>query len=200
MLGVPSDFSLDAMPSPDAKSDPPQAAGLPPWPDVPACYGWLSLDRRGAWRLKGEVVRHAGLVGFLNRNYGCEADGCWLVRNGPQRVYVGLDYAPWVFRLDGGGALLTHAGRDAGAAQGVWFDEAGNVLIAAAVGPGLLDDRDLAAFLAECVGAGGDPADEAGLLAAMSGGAGVVWRGLAVGALRGDEVPARFGFRRVPEP
>ena len=23
------------------------------WPDVPAVWGWLSLDRRGVWKLKG---------------------------------------------------------------------------------------------------------------------------------------------------
>lgn len=187
------------MASPDAKPDSLLAAGSPPWPDVPACYGWLSLDRRGAWRLKGEVVRHPGLTAFLNRNYGREPGGCWLVRNGPQRVYVDLDYAPWVFRLAGEASLHTHARSDAGAVQGVWFDETGNVLIAAGVGPGLLDDRDLGAFVDECVGADGGPIDETALLAAMHGGAGVVWRGLAVGTLRSDEVPARFGFRRAPE-
>lgn len=175
-------------------------AELPRWPDVPACHGWLSLDRRGAWRLKGEIVRHAGLAAFLDRNYTSEPDGSWLVRNGPQRVYVTLEYAPWVFRIGSGGALATHTGGDAGAARGVWLDEAGNVLVAAGVGPGLLDDRDVAAFVGECVGADGRPAEESALLAVMDGGAGVFWRGLPLGALRGDEVPARFGFRRVPAP
>jgi hypothetical protein len=33
-------------------------------PEVPACYGWLSLDRRGRWRLRGETVTHAGLKAF----------------------------------------------------------------------------------------------------------------------------------------
>ena len=23
------------------------------WPEVPNVYGWLALDRRGQWRLKG---------------------------------------------------------------------------------------------------------------------------------------------------
>ena len=27
---------------------------LAKWPDVPACYEWLALDRRGQWRLQGE--------------------------------------------------------------------------------------------------------------------------------------------------
>jgi hypothetical protein len=32
------------------------------WPEVPACYGWLSLDRRGYWRLKEHVISRAGLI------------------------------------------------------------------------------------------------------------------------------------------
>jgi hypothetical protein len=45
------------------------------WPDVPACYGWLSLDRRGRWRLKGEIVSHAGLIAFINSRYGPDDSG-----------------------------------------------------------------------------------------------------------------------------
>jgi len=26
------------------------------WPGVPAVYGWLELDRRGGWRIKGERI------------------------------------------------------------------------------------------------------------------------------------------------
>ena len=32
------------------------------WPNVPACHEWLSLDRRGDWRLQGERVH--GALGF----------------------------------------------------------------------------------------------------------------------------------------
>jgi len=24
------------------------------WPDVPDCFGWLALDRRGQWRMRDE--------------------------------------------------------------------------------------------------------------------------------------------------
>ena len=64
---------------------------LPRWPNVPACYGWLSLDARGRWRLQDETISHPGMIAFLNANYTCEADGSWLVNNGPQRVYVKLE-------------------------------------------------------------------------------------------------------------
>ena len=68
------------------------------WPNVPACYDWLSLDRRGDWRLQGERVTHHGFIALLNRQYGVDEHGCWFVQNGPQRVFVRLDYTPWVFR------------------------------------------------------------------------------------------------------
>ena len=30
------------------------------WPDVPAVYGWLSLDRRGRWLIRGETLGPLG--------------------------------------------------------------------------------------------------------------------------------------------
>lgn len=83
---------------------------LAKWPNVPHCFGWLALDRRGVWRMRdeaaqregrlGEPIRHAALNGFINRNYGCDDSGQWYFQNGPQRVYVELDYTPFVLRLD----------------------------------------------------------------------------------------------------
>ena len=67
------------------------------WPNVPACYDWLSLDRRGDWRLQGERVTHRGLIEFMNRQYGSDETGRWFVQNGPQRVYVELAATPWIF-------------------------------------------------------------------------------------------------------
>src|SRR5512132_2355278 len=39
------------------------------WPNVPDVYGWLSLDRRGNWLLKGERIGNAALRDFISRNY-----------------------------------------------------------------------------------------------------------------------------------
>lgn len=178
----------------------PDPAALARWPDVPACYDWLSLDRRGSWRLQGEAVVHAGLVGFLNANYGRDAAGNWLVHNGPQRVFVALDYAPWILRLHPDGGLTTHTGADAGAIVAAYLDEEGNVLLDTPLGPGLLDDRDLAAFVAQCRRSDGGAADDEALLAVMAGGSGVVWRGLPLQAIARAAVPERFGFRRRPAP
>ena len=86
------------------------------WPKTPACYEWLSLDRRGNWRLQGERVTHRGLIDFLNKQYASDESGCWFVQNGPQRVYVDLACTPWIFRREGE-AFVSHTGQPAGVAQ-----------------------------------------------------------------------------------
>src|SRR5437762_13798517 len=67
------------------------------WPDVPAVYGWLSLDRRGNWMIKTvagrfERIAHAAVREFIGRNYASDPEGRWYFQNGPQRVFVALDY------------------------------------------------------------------------------------------------------------
>src|SRR5512133_559363 len=98
-----------------------EAAASIKWPDVPACYEWLSLDRRGNWRLQGERVSHAGLIDFLNRHYSSDDAGNWFVQNGPQRVYVDLAATPWIYRLDGD-KLSTHTGQPAGELRALYLD------------------------------------------------------------------------------
>ena len=170
------------------------------WPDVPACYGWLSLDRRGDWRLQGERITHGGLIAFINRQYGCDDGGCWFVQNGPQRVFVGLAYTPWVFRQEERG-FVSQTGAAGGAPRSLHVDEDGSVLLATTLGIGLLDDRDLAGFFARCHDADGRPAGEDALLALMTGKSGqVFWQGLPLQPIAAVDVPERFNFRRHPQP
>ena len=139
------------------------------WPNVPDVYGWLSLDRRGNWLLKGERIGNQALRDFISRNYTSDAQGRWYFQNGPQRVFVQLAYTPLVIHFEGE-ALLDHCGRPFQAEQ-AFLDEEGSVLMLGKPGIGLLDDRDLAAF-----------ADRAAGLP-----------GIAPGA-----VPGRFGFAANP--
>lgn len=170
------------------------------WPNVPACYDWLSLDRRGDWRLQGERIVHRGLVDFINRQYGSDEAGRWFVQNGPQRVFVKLTGTPWIFRRDGAG-FVSHTGQPAGALQALYVDADGHLLLAAELGIGLLDDRDLAAFLAECRGPDGQPADEAAFLALLEGrDAAIDWQGLPLRRLATTDLPGRFGFDPDPRP
>jgi Protein of unknown function (DUF2946) len=79
------------------------------WPDVPACFGWLALDRRGQWRMRdeyaqqnqlpGQTIQHAALKEFIARNYASNASGNFFFQNGPQRVFVTLLATPWIARL-----------------------------------------------------------------------------------------------------
>lgn len=170
------------------------------WPEVPACYGWLSLDRRGCWRLKGQAISHAGLIGFINSHYGADASGNWVFQNGPQAVFVALDYTPLVLRLEADGRLTVHTGVAAGPVVAAYLDEEGNALLHTASGIGLLDDRDLPAFVAACQNAYGEPAGEGALLETMAGGSGVFWCGLPLQSINCHDVALRFGFRALPAP
>jgi hypothetical protein len=124
--------------------------GIAKWPDVPAVYGWLALDRRGNWLLRepgGEGfgrIGNAALREFIGRNYAADARGCWYFQNGPQRVYVRLAYTPLVVRHDGAG-LVDQCGLAADASA-FFLDDEGSILVLGRRGIALLDDRDLARF------------------------------------------------------
>ena len=177
-------------------------ARLPDWPNVPACHGWLSLDARGCWRLKGERVEHGGLFAFLNANYAHDDAGNWFVHNGPQCVFVELEAAPWILRLLPDEALQTHTGRRTKAAAPVLVDEAGRVSLLTDLGPAAIDDRDLALFLAEVKDEHGRGVDEAALFALLAGRPtpALQWRGLPVRFAHGGDIPVLLGFRRQPAP
>ena len=117
------------------------ARSMSKWPAVPAVHGWLALDRRGNWRIKGERIGNAALREFIGRNYQADAEGRWFFQNGPQRVYVTLAYTPLVVRYEGE-ALIDHCGR-AFVAHRMLRDEEGSVLVEGSLGVALLDDRDL---------------------------------------------------------
>ena len=120
------------------------ARSLAKWPNVPAVFGWLELDRRGNWRIKGEKIANTALREFIGRNYEADAQGRWFFQNGPQRVYVRLAYAPLVVHYEGE-ALFDHCGRPF-LAQEVFQDDEGSVVMRGEGALALLDDRDLAKF------------------------------------------------------
>lgn len=139
--------------------DPLVEAALKKWPNVPHCYGWLALDARGDWymrddriqaagpfpQVKGSRIDHDKLLAFIGRNYAADERGCWFFQNGPQRVYVQLEAAPWVWRLqqgaDGRCQVVSHTGL-AAQPQQVWLDEAGRIFLATDQGLGLVHTLD----------------------------------------------------------
>jgi hypothetical protein len=114
---------------------------LAKWPNVPAVYGWLDLDRRGNWLIKGQRIGNVALREFIARNYAVDGRGCWFFQNGPQRVFVRLAYTPFVMHHRGE-ALFDHCGRPIEALE-TFLDDEGSVLVRGPHGIGLLDDRDL---------------------------------------------------------
>ena len=130
------------------------------WPNVPAVWGWLSLDRRGAWRLRGEPIPNRAAVAFIGRNYTSDSRGRWFFQNGPQRVFVDLACTPWVYSLDGRGALVTHTGRNCGTMESAWLDETGTLIVVGEPGPGIVDDRDLLALSDRLLDKHGKPVED----------------------------------------
>lgn len=129
------------------------------WPDVPHVYGWLSLDRRGRWRIKGEAVSNPALIQFINRNYDVDERGCWYFQNGPQRVFVALEYTPWILRLASPERLETHTGIALDTPRQAYLDEDGNLLLDTGRGLGLVCDRDLATMVDHVRQPDGAPVD-----------------------------------------
>ncbi len=132
-------------------------AALKKWPNVPHCYGWLGLDARGDWYLrdaatqaagpfpqaKGSRVTHEKLREFICRNYEHDDRGAWFFQNGPQRVYLELEAAPFVWRLQPDGRVLAHTGQDAGTVLRCLLDEQGRLFLATPQGLGVVRSLDM---------------------------------------------------------
>ncbi len=184
------------------------------WPNVPHCYGWLALDARGGWRMRDEAAQRAGapgdrlnnpaLVGFINRNYLHDEHGNWYFQNGPQRVYVNLEATPFIARTDPQQGLVLQTGQALAEVERVYLSDAGALVFVAAETVAQLDDRDVAQVLGLLELDGTAASDEAVMAWLESGDGRLVlpWAGrrLAVERVVGEEMPARFGFKRTPTP
>jgi len=205
------------------------ARAMAKWPNVPAVYGWLKLDRRGQWSIRiaarqdlaaptagpenaapgFEPVSNRKLIEFIGRNYGHDEEGNWYFQNGPQKVYVTLAYAPLVYRIASTHptAFETHTGARCTSLHAVWMDEAGNLLLLTEHGPGLLLDRDLPRGLEALCYADGHALEEErllGLIEECEDAAGVYFNtgsaSLPLVMIRSEEVPQRLGYMREPQP
>ena len=139
-------------------------AAMAKWPDVPAVYGWLSLSESGHWRLHpgGNAISEPGSVGepisspqilaFMDRNYDVDEQGRWFFQNGPQRVYVRLDAAPFIAHITTDTAtgqlkLRTHTGLDIARVSAWFLDDTGRVYASTERGGALVSGRDLSALV-----------------------------------------------------
>jgi hypothetical protein len=183
------------------------------WPNVPHCYGWLALDARGAWRMRDERAQHLGLQGdkviqqallaFINRNYAADDQGCWYFQNGPQRVYLNLEATPFIARSDPSQGLVLQTGEAVTTVEQAWMTHAGEVILVCNGGKvAQVDDRDVVHVMGWMERDGAVVTDEA-LMAWLDTGAGELLlryqgQAVAVERLASAEVPAHFGFVRLP--
>ena len=166
-------------------------AALKKWPNVPACVGWLALDARGDWymrdervqaagafpRVKGSRIVHEKLRECIAGNYERADAGSWFFQKGPQRVYVELEAAPWVWRIAPSElSVASHTGR-AAEVRGAWLDEQGRLFLDTDIGLGIVHTQDMhdAAHAIEA-GRWGEPR-----------------------SMPFAELPARFGYRLSPQ-
>ena len=169
-------------------------AALRKWPNVPHCYGWLALDARGQWfmrdertqaagafpAVKGSLIQHDKLLGFIHRNYALDENGAAFFQNGPQRVYVELEITPWVWRVHreaGSLHVAAHTGTPAGQVLSSWLDETGRLFLLTELGFGLVHSMDMLAASEAVEASQWQPEDCASA-----------------------EMPQRFGFERQPQP
>jgi hypothetical protein len=117
-------------------------AAITKWPNVPNCYGWLSLDRRGNFRIRnefaqanqlpGDVINHAGLNHSIKTHYCIDEKNQYFYQNGPQRVYINLSYCPFIVRFipsDNGAWILKNHLDQMIAPLRCFLDEKGNILL-----------------------------------------------------------------------
>jgi Protein of unknown function (DUF2946) len=169
-------------------------AALKKWPHVPHCYDWLALDARGDWYMRDERIQQAGpfpqvkgsrinhdkLKDFIQRNYEADDTGAWYFQNGPQRVYVMLEAAPWVLGISQQGSQFhidTHTGREVSSVVASWLDEHGRLFLTTDLGLGVVRSPDMMAASEAIEALGWHPQD-------------VVFA----------ELPVRFGYQLHPQP
>ena len=181
------------------------------WPNVPSVYGWLRLDRRGNWLVKSrkvqggapvfERISNRAVVEFIGRNYAEDAEHRWYFQNGPQKVFVALDYTPWVYRLDdSGSAFVAHSGAAPRAIEAAFVDDSGSLLLESDLGIGVLLDRDLPAVTESLNDERGRRVEH--LLDEIARGSEtrvvLYGKSVRIAPVRAADVPRRFGF--VPHP
>jgi hypothetical protein len=188
---------------------------LAKWPNVPYCYGWLALDAQGSWRMRdehaqrngsiGERITQSALVGFIQRNYMPDEQGRWYFQNGPQRVYVELQAAPYIARLEPEMNLILHTSQPMPELDEVFLSDSGNLWLCGEKRVAMLDGRDLVHCLS-WLSIDGKAIDDEALQRWMAS-AGVCGQltltrentTIPVSYLLESQAPERFRFVRSPQ-
>ena len=178
------------------------------WPNVPALFGWLSLDRRGRWLVRGETISHPRIVEVINRNYAADEHGRWYFQNGPQRGYMQLESAPLVLLVaEDGEHLVTHTGLAVEQVRAAHLDEEGALVLVTEHGPAEVAGADLQWAL-DRLSIDGKPVEDDALAAALGLPSGadtaitmqVGSSSLILRRLDFSQAPLVLGFDRTPAP
>ena len=102
----------------------------------------LGAFQSGQAGAKGSVLRHEKLIDFIARNYEADPQGRWYFQNGPQRVYVELEVAPFIWRLDDQFRPTAQTGQ-LSMVQDCLVDESGRVYLVTPLGLGLVHTLDV---------------------------------------------------------
>lgn len=193
------------------------------WPNVPDCYGWLALDRRGQWRmvdeyaqqhhLPGKQIDHAALNEFISRNYASDTAGRYFFQNGPQRVFITLAVTPWVVRItphESSSQMMTQCQNQI-TPSGALSDEQGNIYIVGSTQQTIFQDIENQQFAVKEMSAVAllhdhdlDHFSELATLReeACSFGGSWTWNGqlLPLDPIHSNELSQRFRFIQHPAP
>ena len=193
------------------------------WPNVPDCYGWLALDRRGQWRmvdeyaqqhhLPGKLIDHVALNEFISRNYASDMAGRYFFQNGPQRVFITLAATPWIVRIipsESSAQMMTQCHSQM-TPSGALSDEQGNIYIVGSTQQTVFQDIENQPFAVKVMPAVAllhdhdlDHFSELATLReeACSFGGSWTWHGqlLPLDPIHSDELSQRFGFIQHPAP
>jgi hypothetical protein len=193
------------------------------WPNVPDCYGWLALDRRGQWRMRdefaqqnglpGQVIEHLALKECISRNYACDQMGRYFFQNGPQRVFITLNAAPWIARIipNGNSQKIVTQCQSELIPTSALSDEQGNIYISGLVKQSVCVDLVTQDFKTEdCASVAllhDHDLDQFSELAklreeACSFGGSWNWQGkqLALDPIHSSELTKQFSFTKDPKP
>lgn len=182
---------------------------LEKWPNVPDLFGWLHLDRRGQWFIRGELITRPQIIDTIARNYAADTQGRWYFQNGPQRGYVSLETAPLVLRAQPDGRLFTHTSEIVRTPQAAYLDEEGSLLLLTEHGPAALDAADLDWALSRLTGRDGAAITESDIEIALERPSGAVTalelvfdtaHRLPLRRLDSALAPAQLDFVRDPQP